>query len=87
MAERAFTILRYVDKVPAMAGCAKCQLKFFTPHIYHNDPFGAGSICDGNSKSTAVTGEHLQLQNLGGQARDPMKQAVGCLVCQGLSQP
>ena len=31
MAERSFTILKYDGKVPAMAGCGKCQCKFFTP--------------------------------------------------------
>ena len=41
MTERVFTILRSVDKVPVMASCAKCQLKFFAPQTYHNDPFGA----------------------------------------------
>jgi hypothetical protein len=29
-AERKFVILRHQGKVPAMAGCAKCQRKFFT---------------------------------------------------------
>jgi len=41
MPERTFIILRYVNKVPAMASCAKCQLKFFTSDTYHNDLFGA----------------------------------------------
>lgn len=41
MAERSFTVLRYEGKVPAMAGCAKCQRKFFTPAIYSRDAVGA----------------------------------------------
>ena len=30
MAERNFKILAYADKVPTMACCEKCQIKFFT---------------------------------------------------------
>jgi hypothetical protein len=41
MAERSFIVLRYEDKVPAMAGCAKCQRKFFTPAVYVRDAAGA----------------------------------------------
>jgi len=33
MAERNFVVLRYAGKIPAMAGCEKCQRKFFTPAI------------------------------------------------------
>jgi hypothetical protein len=33
--------LRYEGKIPAMAGCAKCQRKFFTPAIYSGDADGA----------------------------------------------
>ena len=39
--ERSFVILKYYNKVPAMAGCAKCQHKFFTPNTYYNDHIGA----------------------------------------------
>lgn len=41
MAERNFVFLRYEGKIPAMAGCAKCQRKFFTPAIYSGDADGA----------------------------------------------
>lgn len=41
MAERDFVILRSQGKVPAMASCAKCQRKFFTPTAYSRDPVGA----------------------------------------------
>ena len=41
MAERAFIILKYVNKTPALASCAKCHRKFFTPNTYYNDPPGA----------------------------------------------
>lgn len=41
MAERDFVILRFQRKVPAMASCAKCQRKFFTPNTYSADPVGA----------------------------------------------
>lgn len=41
MAERNFEFLRYEDKTPAMAGCEKCQRKFFTPAIYSGDPDAA----------------------------------------------
>jgi hypothetical protein len=40
-AERKFVILRYQGKVPTMAGCAKCQRKFFTPFSFSLDPLGA----------------------------------------------
>lgn len=38
--ERRFVIVRYEGKVPAMASCAKCQLKFFTA-TFARDPVGA----------------------------------------------
>jgi hypothetical protein len=41
MAERDFVLLRHHGKVPAMASCAKCERKFFTPNIYSRDPVGA----------------------------------------------
>jgi len=41
MAERDFVILKYQNKVPAMASCAKCLRKFFTPATYSRDPLGA----------------------------------------------
>jgi len=41
MAERSFIILRYEGKVPAMASCAKCQRKFFTPADYSGDVVAA----------------------------------------------
>jgi hypothetical protein len=42
MAERNFIVLRYYEgKVPAMAGCEKCQRKFFTPTIYSSDAAAA----------------------------------------------
>jgi hypothetical protein len=36
-----FSVLRYVNKTPALASCTKCHRKFFTPNDYYNDPFGA----------------------------------------------
>jgi len=41
MAERNFVLPRYQDKVPAMASCAKCLRKFFTPNTYRIDAVGA----------------------------------------------
>jgi hypothetical protein len=41
MAERTFVILKYVNRVPSLASCAKCQRKFFTPKIYDCDRVGA----------------------------------------------
>ena len=40
-AERDFVVMRYKNQVPAMASCAKCQCKFFTPNTYYNDGVGA----------------------------------------------
>ena len=39
--ERGFVIMRYEGEVPAMASCAKCQLKFFTPATFARDTVGA----------------------------------------------
>ena len=36
-----FVIVRYDGKVPAMASCAKCERKFFTPAIFARDATGA----------------------------------------------
>ena len=41
MADRAFVILKYVNRTPSLASCAQCQHKFFTPNTYYNDPLGA----------------------------------------------
>lgn len=41
IAERSFVILKYVNEIPALASCSKCQHKFFTPNSYHNDRGGA----------------------------------------------
>jgi hypothetical protein len=41
MAERSFVVVRSVGKVPAMASCANCGLKFFTPPPYASDVIGA----------------------------------------------
>jgi hypothetical protein len=41
MAESSFVIVRSVGKVPAMASCANCGLKFFTPAPYARDAVGA----------------------------------------------
>ena len=41
MTERSFIVLRYEGTVPAMAGCAKCQRKFFTPANYSGDAVAA----------------------------------------------
>jgi len=37
MAERRFAVLKYRGRVPAMAGCEKCERKFFTPATYSRD--------------------------------------------------
>jgi hypothetical protein len=41
MADRHFKILRYEGKAPTMAGCEKCQRKFFAPDTYSSDAVGA----------------------------------------------
>jgi len=38
---RHFVIVRCEGKVPAMASCAKCDRKFFTPTTLANDAIGA----------------------------------------------
>lgn len=39
--QRRFVVLKCVYKVPALASCARCQRKFFTPKAYDRDPVGA----------------------------------------------
>lgn len=39
--EHRFVIVRHEGKVPMMASCAKCQLKFFTPATFACDAVGA----------------------------------------------
>lgn len=39
--ERSFVILKYVKKVPIMAGCSKCSLKFLAPTAYQGDSVGS----------------------------------------------
>jgi hypothetical protein len=41
MVERKLVVPRYQGKVSAMAVCAKCQRKFFTPAKFSRDPLGA----------------------------------------------
>jgi hypothetical protein len=42
MTERTdLVVLKYVNKTPSLASCARCQRKFFTPDSYYTDPFGA----------------------------------------------
>jgi hypothetical protein len=35
--ERGYSVLKYRDKTPILAACARCQLKFFTPSEMMND--------------------------------------------------
>ena len=39
--DRHLVIVRYEGKVPAMASCAKCDRKFFTPTMLANDAIEA----------------------------------------------
>ena len=39
--ERRFVILRYDGRVPAMASCAQCERKFFTPATFARNAIGA----------------------------------------------
>lgn len=41
MPERKFIVLKYTGKVPLLAACEKCELKFFTPDTYSGDAVGA----------------------------------------------
>jgi hypothetical protein len=46
-AVRSFAILKYVKKVPTVAGCTACSLKFFAPTSYQGDPVGADQYLRG----------------------------------------
>ena len=70
MTGRTFSILRYIDNVPAMGCCSKCKLKFFTPQPTTMTRLGQSSICDRDLKNTTVTEKHQKGTNLGGQACD-----------------
>ena len=61
MAERSFIVVRSVGKVPAMASCANCGHKFFTPAPFASDALGADEYlrrkfdrhaCPGEQEST-----------------------------------
>jgi hypothetical protein len=63
-----FVMLRYQGKVPAMASCAKCKRKFFTPTTYSRDPVGAKEYllskfdrhhCDEKAKERARRGDWI----------------------------
>src|SRR5271169_3063172 len=41
MGDLELTFLQYVGKTPSLAGCAKCQMKFFTPQILMRQPQAA----------------------------------------------
>jgi hypothetical protein len=41
MSTVALMFLKYVGKTPALAGCARCQLKFFTPEHFLKNPEAA----------------------------------------------
>jgi len=34
MTDRSFVVLNYQGKIPALASCAQCQRKFFTPSYF-----------------------------------------------------
>ena len=41
MADRRLVILKFSGKVPTLAGCTACSLKFFTPNTFARDQVGA----------------------------------------------
>jgi hypothetical protein len=47
MVERSFVILKYVNQVPSLASCSKCQRKFFAPTAYQRDRIGAEQYLQG----------------------------------------
>jgi hypothetical protein len=61
--ERTFVVLRYVNNVPAMAACAKCQHKFFTPNSYYNDEVGAEEYLHGKFNLHECRGVESQYQS------------------------
>lgn len=42
MSSPQLVFLKYVGKIPSLAGCAKCQLKFFTPQHFLRNSEAAG---------------------------------------------
>jgi hypothetical protein len=59
--ERNLVILRHVNKVPSLAACSKCQLKFFTPYSYFNDRSGAEQYLHEKFDLHRCDDEHLKL--------------------------
>jgi hypothetical protein len=57
MADQKLVILRYQDKVPMMAGCAKCQRKFFALSTYYRDALGAATCLLGKFDLHECIGE------------------------------
>lgn len=45
--ERSFVILKHAGKVPTLAGCTKCPLKFITPKSYYKDSVYAEQYLQG----------------------------------------
>ena len=43
MTERRFVVLQYNGDIPAMAACAACERKFFTPNTFSQDRFHFGA--------------------------------------------
>ena len=46
-----FIVLKYVNRTPSLASCARCQHKFFTPASFYNDPDGAEQYLRGKFKT------------------------------------
>ena len=53
--DRRFVILRYDGKVPALASCARCERKFFTPSALIRDASGAEEYWEASSMCMSVT--------------------------------
>jgi hypothetical protein len=55
--ERSFVILKYKNKVPTMAACARCQRKFFTLDSYYNDHIDAAEYLRGKFDEHTCEGD------------------------------
>jgi hypothetical protein len=53
-----FAILRHVNKTPALASCAKCHRKFFTPNTFYSNPYGAEEYLRGKFDLHDCLGQH-----------------------------
>jgi hypothetical protein len=60
MGDLQLVFIQYVDKTPSLAGCAKCQVKFFTPQQLMRQPQAAAEYLRDKFARHTCKGEILE---------------------------